>query len=77
MPLPVGYGATNTQYGTAYFDPLTGSYNQYSYGFDPSQMQAQWDAQSMYDSSWGPVVLRATWIRLTGRSRNCKTSMTR
>ena len=53
MPLPVGYGATNTQYGTAYFDPLTGSYNQYSYGFDPSQMQAQWDAQSMYDQFMG------------------------
>ena len=53
MPLPVGYGATNTQYGTAYFDPLTGSYNQYSYGFDPSQMQQQWDAQSMYDQFMG------------------------
>lgn len=53
LPGPQAPGGWSTNYGNSWVDPYTGRINQYSYGFDPTQMQAQWDADSMYNQFMG------------------------
>ena len=50
---PSAVGGVQSQYGGSYRDPVTGQIIQEGWNFDPSNMQAQWDAQSMYNQFIG------------------------
>lgn len=53
LPGPSSPGAINTSYGNLVRDPVTGAWTSYDYGFDPTQMRSQWDAESMYNDFMG------------------------
>lgn len=59
-PNPVAPGAINSDYGNVWYDPYTRSWQQGSYGFDPSGMGRTSDADLMYSQFMGMGTGRQT-----------------